>query len=191
MASTLGLEGVAGLQAGSGLISGIAGIFQSRSAAKAARAAADRAIEAAEANALLLEKMGNRAASETRNANTRLLMQQRVAYAANGVNVGTGSALDVALDGAIEGEVEALRVKFGFTSAAYQERVRGIISAYRAESAASNIETSGLTQGLSTILGGATSALGTLAQKPTPLNTVAVGPPKSAALINSSFGRIG
>lgn len=157
----LTLGQIGGLQAGAGFAAGIGQIAGAISASNAAQSAADRAIEASEANAVLLEGLGRTAKAEQSRLARSLISSQRVAFARNGVNVGTGSALDASLSAAVEGSVASLRAQFGYESQAYQERTRGILAAFGAESSASNILTTGLTTGLSTVLGGGVRGLGT------------------------------
>ncbi len=161
-----GFGGLGGLQAGLGVVGGITSIIGAVKQADAAKAAGRRAQEAAEANALILEELGLLALAEGRRNTLRLISDQRAAFAANGVNIGTGSALDVALDTSIEGEVAAQLLKYGFDTQAYQERVKGALAAFSGNVAASSILQSGLIQGTNTILGGFNEGLGTFLDAP-------------------------
>jgi len=159
---------VAGAQMGLGALGGLTSMLGSIGQYEAAKAAGKRAREAAEANALILEELGAQAAAEERRGTRKLISAQRAAFAANGVNPGTGSALDITLSSAFEGEVSAQRAAYGFDSRAYQERINGLLAGYRADTAAGSILAQGLGQGANTILGGATAALRTTQEAPTP-----------------------
>lgn len=81
-------------------------------------------------NAKQLLRMGQIEAEEARRRGRALEGAQRVAFAKAGVDP-TGSALDVALDTAVETELTALREQFGFEQAAFAERTRGRQAAIR------------------------------------------------------------
>lgn len=173
MASNTIVGLAAGSQALGGLFSGIAGIR----AGGIARDAGERAREAADANALVIEELGRQAASEERRVTRRLLAKQRVGFAKSGVVGSTGSALDILLDTALEGEVIAMRAKFGFDSEAFKERLRGIQAEFQGDVIANNA----LASGLGTILGGVSRAGTTLAGLPAPADPGTITIPGSSS----------
>jgi len=166
---------VGGAQLGLGILGGLTGALGAIGQYNAAKDAGQRAQEAAEANAQILEELGAQAASEERRGTIRLVAAQRAAFAANGVNPGTGSALDVLFSSAFEGEVSAQRARYGFDSQAYQERINGILANFSAETAAGSILSQGLGQGANTILGASAAGLRTLQESPTPTGAGASG----------------
>ena len=156
----MSLGAIGGLQAGLGALQGLGSIASGIGAAKRAREAGNRAREAAELNAQLLEKLGFMAQAEQIRNGQLLLASQKLAFAVNGVNISTGSALDVALDTTVEAAVAGLRAKFGFESQAYQQRIEGLLAGFTAESTAANLQVSGIQQGTTTILGSGIRGLG-------------------------------
>lgn len=88
-------------------------------------AAGQIAASQAKINADLLEELGLLKADEVRRERGRIAGIRTVAFAKGGVNPNTGSALDVALDAAVEDELAALNAKFGFESQAFTQLVQG------------------------------------------------------------------
>ena len=116
---------------GSGL-SGITSVQGGRTARK-------DAIEQAK----LLNIIGEIEASDKRREGRRLIAAQQVAFAGAGVDVQTGSPLDVLGDTVAEIELAALRTKFA-------RQTQGFAVAQQGQQA----QTQGLAGGLGTILGG-------------------------------------
>ena len=79
----------------------------------------------ARADARTLRDIGRISAADVRRQGQRLIGAQRAAYGAAGVDPGRGTPLEVMRDTAEEIELEALREKFRFDSAAYQVRREG------------------------------------------------------------------
>ncbi len=140
--STVQTTGAAGTAFNAGTIasaaSGVAQIIGSLRAADLERSNAD-----------LLEALGLVNANDERRFNAALLASQ-----INESTSSTGSALDIQLADAVEGEIEALRIQFGFDAQASVARGR-----------ADALETAGILRGTGTILGGFQRSL---AQNPTP-----------------------
>jgi len=89
----------------------------------------------ADANAKILDELAILDAEEERRTTRQLIASQRAAFARAGVVPGTGSALDVLLDTTIEGEVAALRRRFGLESEAFVERIRGLQADFQGQAA--------------------------------------------------------
>ena len=79
----------------------------------------------ADALARQLRLIGEIEADDHRRATRRLLAAQQVAFAAAGVDTGSGTPLDVLGDAVAERELEALRIKFGRRSEAKAARIAG------------------------------------------------------------------
>lgn len=92
-------------------------------------------------NADRLREFGDIEAGETRRAGRRLAGSQIAAFAASGVDPGSGSAIDIAAETAAETELAALRAQFGFDERAFVE-----------EQAGRSALISGLTRGTGTII---------------------------------------
>jgi hypothetical protein len=75
-----------------------------------AQAGAD-ALSAAKGDAKRLEAIGREEANDRRRATRRLIGRQKVAYAGSGIEIGTGTPLDVLADTVAEEELAALRVE--------------------------------------------------------------------------------
>jgi hypothetical protein len=100
-------------------------------------------------NARLLRKLGIQAADDQRRATARLIGAQIAAGAASGGDPFQGSFLDLQLEAAEEGELAALRAKFGFESQRRNQRQAG-----------QNALIAGIAGGTGTVLGGQTELLG-------------------------------
>lgn len=84
--------------------------------------------------------------------------RQVAAMAANGVDIGFGSPLDLIVDTAQLGEIDALTIRRNAANENYDYRVQAVNGTAEAELSrknASAAETGGYLQGFSTILGGA------------------------------------
>jgi len=99
-------------------------------------------MDAAE-QAKLLSVIGEIEASDRRRAGRKLIAEQQVAFAGSGVDIQTGSPLDVLGDTVAEIELDALRAKFA-------RQTQGFATAQRGQQA----QTQGASAGLGTILGG-------------------------------------
>jgi hypothetical protein len=94
--------------------------------------------------------------------------KQRAAMAANGIDVGYGSALDIMVDTATLGEIDALTIRKNSANEAYDYRVdaaNGRASASLRRANAANTEAAGNLNAFSTILTGAGKAYGSGSQK--------------------------
>jgi hypothetical protein len=76
-------------------------------------------------NAKQLEEVGAIAEGEALRESAQLLARQRVAYAKAGVDVGSGTPLDVLSQTAEQEALSALRVRYGYERASYDERQAG------------------------------------------------------------------
>lgn len=141
--STIALIGSAGVQAGSSIASGInnAGAakasaryqkFISDSNARYARMAADDAI-----------KRGDLDASKIHKETKRVVGSQRAAFAAQGIDVGVGSALDVQEDTKLTGELDRIKTKnnaymeaFGYKIQASQDSLSGKLAKIQGDTTA-------------------------------------------------------
>lgn len=88
-------------------------------------------IVTANRNARALEEAGQIAQGESLRESARLLGAQRAAYAKAGVDVGSGTPLDVLAETAEQEALSALRIKYSYDSAAYNERQYGVASLTR------------------------------------------------------------
>ena len=102
----------------------------------------------ARAEARQLRRVGEIEAADQRRQNRRLVASQQVAFAGAGVDTQVGTPLDVLGDTVAEGELAALRARFGRQGQAASIRARGQAA-----------QTQGIAQGLGTILGGASRFL--------------------------------
>jgi hypothetical protein len=104
-AASPGLMG--GLSAFSKVAGGVASFSQSKS------------------NAGLMRELGVIGANDERRRTRLILGKQRVAASASGIDANSGSALDIQSEAALDGEVAALRAKFGFDARADAETYVG------------------------------------------------------------------
>jgi len=81
--------------------------------------------QSADKQARQLKKVGELEAEDQRRANRRVLGAQQAAFGASGVSATAGSPLDVLADSVAEGELAALRRKFGRDSEAAALRAQG------------------------------------------------------------------
>lgn len=91
------------------------------------------------------ERRGDEAANRHRLQVTRMISSQRAALAAQGVDVEAGSALDVQIDTAALGELDALTIRnnamreaFGYRAQAIDSRRRGRLARAEGVSGAAN-----------------------------------------------------
>ena len=158
------------LTIGSTIMGGVGAIQQGQSQAKAARYNA----QVADMNA----RMADRAAKDAlergaleeqkqRQKTAQLMGQQTAAMAANGVDIGFGSPLDLLVDTATLGELDALTIR---TSAYREERdIRQQGANYRGQAAMNRAQASSASTGsflgaMGTFLGGGAKAYGTYQQ---------------------------
>jgi hypothetical protein len=102
-------------------------------------------------NASALEEAGEIIRGESLRESARLLGAQRAAFAKAGVDVGSGTPLDVLAETAEQEALSALRLKYGYDQAAYTERQAGIAAL-----------TGGLFEGATTALTGFNKRASTL-----------------------------
>jgi hypothetical protein len=102
-----------------------------------------------------LRGIGRVEAEDTRRAGAKLIGSQTVGFAGAGVDIGSGSPLDVLGDTVAEIELAALRAQFSRESQAGSLERRGQQALMM-----------GVTSGIGTVLGGA-AQLGRLGSKPT------------------------
>lgn len=127
---------------------GLAGSFAD---AQSIRAQGDYQNEMAKINAKYAEfsaesaiKRGDKAATDVKKQTKKLIGSQRAALAAQGIQIDSGSALDVQEDTAMIGQQEALKIKnnawmeaFGFKVQAQQDTQQGKIAKMAANNTAS------------------------------------------------------
>ncbi len=113
----------------------------------------------AERDAALVEQRGQRDANLQRVATRQTIGSQRAAFAAQGVEVNDGSALEVQADTAMLGELDALMIQsnaareaLGYKAQAATYRQQGIYTGMAARSEASRLKTASF----NTLLTGAT-----------------------------------
>jgi len=138
--SNQGISGLAGLTAGAK----IAGGFSQR--------------RQAEENADLLEKAGKARKQDILREGKELVSKQRVRFAAGGVQVNTGTPLDVQAATAATETERALRAQFGLDQRAFNERLAG-----------SNILTDSFVSASQTLLGAGLSLAKTKKQTTSPV----------------------
>ena len=115
-------------------------------------------------NADILEDLGIVAFQDRMRDTRSLISSQRAAAAASGGDPNSGSALDIQLDTAGEGTLDALRARFGFKSRATAEKNAGRAALV-----------SGAVSSLGTILGGTVTALGQNPTTTTPAGRLVAG----------------
>lgn len=145
----------------------IAGASALHSADASAKASTYNA-QVAEMNATLSQRRakdaterGARAEQQKRQEVAQLQGRQRAAMAANGVDVGYGSALDTLIDTAYLGELDALTIRRNAARESYDyevDAVNGRADAGLSRMNADAAVTGGYLDAAGTILGGASSA---------------------------------
>ena len=155
-------------------VMGAAGAIQQGQAAemqgRAAQQSAEYNAKVADMNAKIAERQARDAVErgqieeqQQRMKTSQIIGQQRAALAANGVDAGFGSPLDVLVDTATIGELDALTIR----SNAYREErdirqqganYRGQAGMYRSQ--ASSASTGGFLGAMGTFLGGGSRAYG-------------------------------
>lgn len=100
--------------------------------------------QAGQAEAKRLREAGQIEAADRRRQTSRLLARQTVAFAASGIDVGTGTPLQVLADTVAEEELAALRIEAGRTAQAESAEFRGDQALIQ-----------GVTGGITTVLGSA------------------------------------
>lgn len=115
-------------------------------------------------NAVLSEKAARDATErgeleekQSRLRTSQMIGSQRAGFAANGVVIDEGSALDVTADTAILGEQDALTIRDNASREAFNHRAQGAqfsSSAGMFETSASNAETAGFLNAGASVLGG-------------------------------------
>ena len=117
---------------------------------------ADRAAEDALAR-------GRSAEVAKANETNRLMGRQTISLAANGMDVGSGSSLDLIGDTAAQGQLDQLTVRSNAyrEAAGYAQQGAGYASqAAMADATASGAESAGLTRGFTTLIAGAGQVAG-------------------------------
>jgi hypothetical protein len=151
---------------GASLIGGIGQIEQGKATANAAKYNA----QVAEMNATLADRQakdaiarGQQEEQQKRMQTAQLMGKQRVAAAANNLDLSFGSPLDTIVDAAKMGEIDALNIRtnayresYGHTVDAVNTRAGATLEKYKAK----NAETAGYLGAFGTILGGAGDAYG-------------------------------
>lgn len=152
------------LMIGSTLMSAVGTIQQANAQSKAARYNA----QVSEMNATLAERRardamerGAREEQKKRQEVAGILGQQRASMAANGLDLGFGSPLDLMIDTAVAGEMDALTIRSNTYREAYDYRVdaagrRADAGLQRAQASAA--KTGGYLSAAGTLLGGGASA---------------------------------
>lgn len=115
----------------------------------------------AERRARDAEERGVKAEQAKRMEVAALMGRQRASMAANGVDIGFGSAFDVLVDTQYLGDLDALTIKRNAAREAYDFRTdaaSGRADAGLARANASNAMTGGYLEAASTVLGGASSS---------------------------------
>lgn len=147
-----------------GLISSVIGAFGQMQQANAAAAAAKFNAQISEMNAQIAEDAAkdelDRGAREEQKHRMKVGMlrgNQRVAMAANGVDLGSGSPAEVLFDTAYAGEMDSLGIRVDTNVAAYNRRVQAVnyraqAQLYRMEAKAAR--TGGMLGALGTLTGG-------------------------------------
>ncbi len=102
---------------------GIASLALGTAGAKVAGGFSQR--RQAEDNAGLLEEAGRARKRDVLREGAKLIGRQRVAFAAGGVQVNTGTPLDVMAATAAEETERALRAQFGLDQRAFNQRLEG------------------------------------------------------------------
>lgn len=146
-------------------VMGAAGAIQQ---GKAAQASANYNAKVADMNAKIAERQardaverGQQEEQQQRMKTSQVIGQQRAALAANGVDLAFGSPLDVLVDTATMGELDALTIRANTYREERDIRQQGLnstaqASAFRAEGA--NARTAGNMNAFGTILGGGAKA---------------------------------
>lgn len=154
------------LTIGSTLMGGLGAIQQGQASAASARynaRVADMNARMADRAAKDALERGKLEEQKQRQKTAQLMGQQTAAMAANGVDIGFGSPLDLLVDTATLGELDALTIR----SNAYREErdirqqganYRGQAGMYRAQ--ASSASTGGFLGAMGTFLGGGSRAYG-------------------------------
>ena len=133
-----------------GVLAGVS-VAGSLLSAQSSRAAGRAAKKQADFNAAEQEAAGLISSALVRRDFQLVAASQRNAMAANGIDISTGSAVDIGGDIAMEGEIAAMLERFGFDSSARASRAEG-----RAARSA------GSARATSSILGGFRSAISIL-----------------------------
>ena len=154
------------LTIGSTLMGGLGAIQQGQASAASARynaRVADMNARMADRAAKDALERGKLEEQKQRQKTAQLMGQQTAAMAANGVDIGFGSPLDLLVDTATLGELDALTIR----SNAYREErdirqqganYRGQAGMYRSQ--ASSASTGGFLGAMGTVLGGGSRASG-------------------------------
>jgi len=80
----------------------------------------------ANTNRQMLKDEQRAAVDDSLRESARLMGAQRAAYAKSGVDVGSGTPLDVLAETAAESELEALRVRYGYKAARQNQKTAGL-----------------------------------------------------------------
>lgn len=121
--------------AAAGLIGGIVQMGGAMMSAAGAQAEGAKAKQIADANALRLEKQGRYQARQIRRKASYVNGQATAQAAANGMAI-SGSALDIIMDSAVQGEIDAANAVRNNNDDAHIQRLEGEAAVQRANNAA-------------------------------------------------------
>lgn len=150
------------IAAGAALVGAGAAVYGGISGASAQREAAGKQQDAANAQATIADmsaidalSRGRTEAGRIREAGSRLISQQRTAYAGAGVDVGSGTAVDVVTGTRVLTELDALTVQnsaaraaWGFQEEAHNLRRHGAYARQAGEAQAAGTLLTGIAGGV-------------------------------------------
>ncbi len=137
----------------------------------------------AEQNAQYALEAGKRQESAQRQKTAQMIGAQRANMAANGIDIGSGSALNLQADSRLVGEMDALTIRNNAERQAYNYRVQA--GDFTANSGlltqqASNARRAGNTNAFTSIVGGASSVADKWLKWRNPTSSSLPPPPKDA-----------
>lgn len=121
--------------AAAGLLGAVVQMGGSMMAAAGAQAEGQKAKQISEANAVRLEKQGRYQARQIRRKASYVNGQAKAGAAMNGLAM-SGSALDIILDNAVQGEIDASNAIRNNNQDAHLQRLEGDAAVQRANNAA-------------------------------------------------------
>lgn len=157
------LAGAAILGAGTAVAGTVIGAKGAKSASDAEKKQAIQNAQYAEQAAQDAIRRGGVASAKARGEGTQLIGTQRVGYAASGVDVSSGSALETQVETRALTEEEALLIKADAARDAWGYRTQGLAYGQQAKLAASagrQAVAGGFLTGAGQVLGGVASAAG-------------------------------